>query len=509
MLDEKGFRPSRFAEINAELGEVISEDLGGAVDLSSDALLGVFTDIMSLSETYIWELGQSTYDSANLLSSEGFALDNLALLVGEVRLTASKSRGVVWFTGEDGSLITTDTKVKSVIGNVFEVESEVEVTATSCIETEIHINTLVQEEAYTIQAGEIGVINTYSRPASLNQTKLEILTDLLADLLSGDEEFENSTLEGVGEDSYILLKKVNTGQSMSVAGTTYFTFKNVVTPVLVTAELTGDLTAKAHTITTYINSEGEEILNVVDNPFDFVVGNDLETDEDLRIRVINSYQTIAGGTPDAMQRTISAINGVDSVKVVENRTAETSTDGRNLPPKSFQVIVYNGDNTLIAEAIWDNKSTSIQPYADKLNPLTQTLTIQDYNGQAHNIMFLRPTSKFIYIYVDYNLYSEESFTDSGELIMEEELANYGQTLGIGDDVISDRFVPQVYRNVDGVDDVEVYVALSDNVDSPPNWPADYTQLTLDITDEEVTNFSSGRVQVERHTGNLPVRAVIT
>lgn len=501
-LTDKGYRPIRFAETDKAIQETLQKNFQEPIDLSEDALLGVLTGIFSLSETHLWNLSQGVYDSANLLSAEGTMLENLALLVGKVRGTATYTRGGVLFEGSDGTTVKKNDEILSVLGDLFVVEEDTTISSTACVELRVKVQALVQGASYTLEAGEIGSTATYRREATTDQTKLQILEDLAQKLIAGDSEFENTKVVGT-EDPYLLISKLNKGQNMSISGTTFLGFSNVVSPAVVLALNTGNIPANARTLTKYkpINLN-PEILSVY-NPLDLNRGRAQETDSQLRKRVIESYNLVAGGTPDAIQRAVSAVSGVSSAKVIENRTFETSADSRKLPPKSFQVIVYNGDSQLIAEAIWANKPAGIQCYADRDNVLTQKILIEDYNGQEHNVYFVRPETKYIYLHVDYNLYDEESFPDSGELIITEELVNYGQSLKIGQEVIADRFYPHVYRNVKGVDDVNVYIAETSLLGVDPIFPNDYVSTKLSVLDEEITNFANGRVTVQVHSGDLP------
>ncbi len=498
MLDISGLRIDRFPEINNIIRNAIQQDFGANLDLSENSLIGVLTDVTSLTSSYVEELSSAVYNSSNITAAEGYLLDNLALIVGTVRLKATKTRGEVRFSGDDGALVKAGEKVQSIIGDVFSVIDEVEISSTKCVELKVRIDTLVEGGNYTLQAGEVGATNTYRRPSTPNQTKLEILTDFQT-MLAADEELIPILVPE--DEPYLFVEKRNKTQNMSITGTSYFHFYDVSSPAIVEAEQYGDIAAEAGTITTYLGNISTP--RTVINPYSLVRGRNAETDEEFRIRVLNSYRMVAGGTPDSTLIAVRNVAGVESVKVVENRT--TSENARGMPPKSYQVIVYGGNSQLIAETLWRNKPAGIHCYSDPFNPLTSVENIVDANGQTHKVSFLRPSTKFVYVHVDYNLYSEENFPSTGDLIIREELANYGQTLTIGQDVISDRFYPHIYRNVSGVEDANVYIAMTDSLNSPPVFPDDYVLTKLPISDEQITNFSTQRVTTEKFEGDLPIR----
>lgn len=486
MLNASGLVPLRFENVEEALATAIQREFGGVVDLSVDALMGIYADVFGITETELWELSQGVYDSTNLLSAEAEMLDNLALLVGIVRLPATYTRGVLWIGADDGTVVPSGSLFQSVLGDYFLTQSAANITVASCLRTDVYINSVIQNESYTLTVNG----NVYYRAPTAGQTQEQIFQFFYEELQA--DGAITTTLIGSGETQHLTIQKVDQASTMNISGTSYFGFRDVVCPVLVAAEVIGDIPANANTIRTYIPETSNLTLNFVTNPYDLVRGTAIETDEALRQRVISSYTAVAGSSPDSIQEAVAEISGVDSVKVVENIT--TTTNSRGMPPKSFQVIVHNGDDRLIAEAIWKKKPAGIHCYADRFSPLTISVDVLDYNSQSHLIRFIRPTTKYVWVYCEYTKYSEELFPESGELIMKEELANFGKSLGIGNDVIPDRFYPAVYRNVKGVDDLELYFAITSDLNTVPTYPADYTQSIITITDEQITNFSSTRVQ---------------
>lgn len=488
-----GITPLRYPNIREGLTTRIFEDFGGVIDLSEDALMGVYADIVAITESSIWELSQAVYDSTNIMSAEGFLLDNLALLVGVVRLLPSYTRGPLWISGQDGTLVPEGARFQSVTGDYFISQQTISISSTDCVQTEIHVTEVVQGEAYTLVIDG----NVFRREVTPNQTEEEILQYFSSVLKAdGSVTVVDHYKENVPELSHLHIATKDFTTSMNVSGTSYFTFRNVTSSVIVQAEQSGPIPAKAGTINKYITDLAHNIFIVdLTNPVTFPEGLARETDGELRQRILNMYVVVAGGSPDSIHAAVSEIRGVDSVRVIENITDTISPDG--MPPKSFKVIVNKGDDQLIAEAIWSKKPAGIMCYADPFNPLTTTVTFNDYNSQSHTISFIRPTEKFLWIHGDYTLYSEERFTASGEDVMKEALAAYGQSLGIGNDVIPDRFYPAVYRNVKGVDDLELYFAITDDLNTVPVYPTDYTQSVISITPEQITNFSSVRVTVNK------------
>lgn len=489
-----GITPLRYPEIREGISTRIFEDFGGVVDLSVDALMGVYTDIVAITEADIWELSQAVYDSTNLMSAEGYLLDNLALLVGVVRLSPTYTKGILWISGQDGVAVPEGARFQSVSGDYFQSTHFVNISSTDCIQTEIHVTDVVQDEDYIIVVDG----NIYRREATPNQTREEIL-QYFYEVFQADEDLivvAHYKPEAIEELSHIHIATKTPTVTMVLSATSYFTFRNVTTPVEVQAEQAGDVSAKAGTINRYVASVAANIPIVdLTNPTSFEEGRARETDEELRDRIVNMYLTVAGGSADSIQEAVANVQGVSAVRVIENITDTATPDG--MPPKSFKVIVHEGDELNIAKAIWSKKPAGVICYADRFSPLTSTVTFEDYNTQKHTIRFIRPTEKYIWIHGDYTLYSEEVFTASGETIMKEALATFGDSLNIGHDVIPDRFYPSVYKNVKGVEDLELYFAVTDDLNTSPVYPDDYSQAIIEINEEQVTNFSNLRVSVTK------------
>lgn len=486
MLSSTGLYPLRYETVEAQIDDAIQQAFGGNIDLSSDSLMGVYADVFGISETELWELSQAVYDSANLMSAEGYLLDNLALLVGIVRLPASSTRGVLWVGAKDGTVLPAESRFQSIVGDYFISELATNITTGACVRTTMVVSDLVQGESYTVTING----NVFRREATANQTKMDILK-YFEEVLPTDGVV-TTELGGTQTDPFLIIEHVEPTTTMDISATSYLSFPEVICPTIISAEEVGAIEVEPNTVTTYVPDSNSQItLDYISNPLSLVTGRELESDGDLRARLLVHYTTVAGGTPDAIANTVRGLEGVNSVKVIENLT--TTTNSRGMPPKSFQVIVDKGTDQLIAEAIWSAKPAGIHCYADRFSPLTISKNVLDYNSQSHLIRFIRPVTRYVWIYCQYTLYSEEIFPTSGELIMKEELAAFGQTLGIGNDIIPDRFYPSVYRNVKGVDDVELYFAVTDDLNTPPVFPADYHQNIITISDEEVTNFSAIRV----------------
>jgi hypothetical protein len=81
-------------------------------------------------------------------------------------------------------------------------------------------------------------------------------------------------------------------------------------------------------------------------------------------------------------------------------------DANGLPPHSYQVIVYDGqqpntaqNNPLIGQAIWQNKPAGLRPYG------TTVVSVVDSQGVQRQVTFTRPTPVFPYMTVNVSIAS--------------------------------------------------------------------------------------------------------
>lgn len=216
-------------------------------------------------------------------------------------------------------------------------------------------------------------------------------------------------------------------------------------------------------------------IESVTNPEPTSGGRDAETDEEFRYRIKATIQSLGRATLDAIVARVKSVEGVKSVKIEENDTMNDYTSEGGLPPKSFRVFVWGGDDQAIAQAIFDAKPAGIQPYG------SVAATAYDIDGNPHTVYFERPTEVPIYIDVQ--------VTTDGTEVMEQEIKDaikaYFDTLELGDDVIYNKVVAAVIR-VPGVADATVKIDKT----SPPAGTSN-----IAIADNEIAVIDDDKITV--------------
>lgn len=222
--------------------------------------------------------------------------------------------------------------------------------------------------------------------------------------------------------------------------------------------------------------------NSVTNATDATLGTDLETDTALRLRRKALLTLRGGSTLDAIRADVLEVSGVQSVDVFENVTMVT--DSLMLPPKSFEVVVWDGAgedavDTEIAQAIWDSKPAGIETYG------SDSANATDSRGETRSINFSRATP--LDLYLDYTLVTNSLWPGDalGKAAIKAAVVAKGLTyLQLGQDVTAlvFRAIPLTIAGVEDVTSMRLGFA---------EFPVGTTNLTVGT--REIAVADTGRV----------------
>ena len=273
---------------------------------------------------------------------------------------------------------------------------------------------------------------------------------------------------------------VSTASGLQYATDADVTIAAGVAVVGATAVVAGATVSLTGTVTTIVNP----IVGwaTVNNPSDATVGTDEESDSALRIRRAKSVAFASQSLFESLFSAVANLDGVIQTVVLENDS--NATDGNGQEPHSVQVLVDGGDDTEIAEAIFNEKCVGISTVG------STTIGVLDSIGVSHDISFQRPTTVDIYIIV--NLTTDASYPGNGDDLIIQALIDYsegllieGQRQGIGDDVINSRLYTPV-NSVGGhtIDSLFIGIAPA---------PASSADIVIDF--DELALFLSGNITV--------------
>ena len=204
-----------------------------------------------------------------------------------------------------------------------------------------------------------------------------------------------------------------------------------------TATQTGPIAALAGTVTV-IDSPLTGWATAT-NPADAVIGQDLETDAELRFRrsisVQNPSESMLGGI-------VSGVLAVDSVTYAAGFENDTdSVDAAGIPAHGILIVAEGGTDEDVASAILLRKAAGITSSGNT------AVNVEDSQGVSKEILFSRPVQMDIYVRVDINTFA--GFPTSGEDDIKQAIVDYANGVlianrgfGVDEDVIrTELFTP--------------------------------------------------------------------
>jgi len=228
-------------------------------------------------------------------------------------------------------------------------------------------------------------------------------------------------------------------------------------------------------------------LTIIDTPIfgwesannlnDATVGQDEETDAELRERRVLSTQSLGQNLVDSLFSQISNLDNVTDALVISNGTDITDING--IPPHQFLTVIEGGDVTEIADAIWKNTPQGIGSYG------ALTEIIVDSQGFNQDVMYSRPAEVDIYFKVTI-VTDPVTFPVTGEADVQNAIATYGNSnFGINDDVILSQFYTPI-NSIPGIISIDLRIGLSASPTGTANLP---------ITVEEISKYDTTRVEM--------------
>lgn len=153
----------------------------------------------------------------------------------------------------------------------------------------------------------------------------------------------------------------------------------------ITCTTIGEIEADANTITTIVDTVAG--LVSVNNPTPATPGTAAESDGSLRVKRATAVGRPGNNQIDSMLGELYAVDGTRRVKVYENDT--NTTDSNGLPPHSIAPIIDGGTDADVAMAIYTKKNPGVALYQAG-TPVSVDVTSPTYPDNVKTIKFSRP-----------------------------------------------------------------------------------------------------------------------
>lgn len=434
-LTENGFEAKTFAQIISEIEEKYIAAFGN-IDLESESVVGQQIGISSAALAEIWAAAEAIYNAQFVDTATGISLDYACSAIGLSRLRATATTAETVIRVVNGTTLTRGVEVRSSNSDViFRSNNDITITNSACIASLVTVQNNT-ELSYIITLD--GTPYEYT-PFIIDQVP-QIVDGLLLLINAAPNGF---TALPSGEAGITISS--DTQEEFSIVVSSGIGVTSVSNFLSFTSTVLGDIPLPANTLTTIVTPLVGWLG--VNNPNAGSSGRDAETDNEFRVRWFQSLRLGGSGSVEAIRANLRNVPGVIVADVTENKTINV-VDG--LPPKSFNCIVLGGNDTDIANVIWQKKPAGIEDFGNI------QVNIQDSEGVEQAVYFSRPTPVYIYIKVTLTLDNTNDYPLNGGDVIEQGCLDIIKLLNVGDDVIYQSFFRAIYA-VDGIESAIVEI----------------------------------------------------
>lgn len=461
----QGFVRMRLPEIKQKLFDRFESEVGQVVNRKPNSVIAIILSLVAEESDRQWQLAEYDYYARSPITADEGSIDNTIIYSNVLRRVEEYTYFYEVCYGRNGFLLPANSQVKGSDGEKYNIADPDLITLDNCVSVTLAIPSVAEGDVFGFILNK-SIRASYTAVAGDN---MEIVYSKLLQQITG-AEWIGSVLDGK-----LVLNQEDRRYGGTVVPTETFTVFEVGSPIKFVAENYGPLDPLLKTVTT-INTKYDG-WTAASNESAAYVGRNAETTTELRQR----YAAAVFGTSRAMKESIKAalldLPDVDSVTVYENRSDE-AVDG--MKPHSFDVIVHGGDDIQIAQTILEKAPIGIDSNG------SIEVTVIDSEGTPEKIYFNRPVEIPIYIHVTIWEYEEENLP--GDLVnkIKDVIIASGNNLGMGKDVIAQRFLGPIYAAVSGIGYMEVVISKDD---------VTYTEKSIVIDRGEIASFDANNITV--------------
>jgi uncharacterized phage protein gp47/JayE len=475
-----GFQKKTLAEIKLEVEANFKTIFGDNIDLDPESNFSQMIGKISKDYADLWDALQEIYTARNPNQATGTSQDFIAAENALQRIPASETTvSNVVLKGSDGTVVAAGKKARQ----PDEPNALLEYTLDSAVTIDKATARWGLISVTTIAAGNYTVTigaTPYTYVATGVETKNQILQAIEA-LIDAGAWVGTATTDTTNEQ--LQLQDDDTNFSFTITGN--LQIEEVGSAGDFTATITGANTLPANSLTEIVTPVAN--WNSVNNPSPGTTGRAVETDSEFRLRREQSIAGIGNATDEAIRSNVlNDVDGVTSVTVYSNRTS--STDGEGRPANTFEAVVQGGDDTELANKIWNIQPSGIASYGNT------TVNITDSQGITQPIKFSRPEDVYIFVRVKRDKYNEEDYPIDGDDLIKQAIVDWSlieTNISIGKDVIRQRLSEPVY-SVPGIEDILIEL---DSSTSLPHTPS-YSAANVIIGDRQLAVFALAQIVVE-------------
>lgn len=473
-VTSKGFNIKRMDTIMSEVHADLKEGWGVDTTINDQSFLNSFIKSVASQVADLWELGQDVYYSQYPSTAEGISLDNAMQFGGVTRLEDRRTVYPIACTGADGTNILYGTLIRSTTtpAKDFQCLNLQFISRDNFRKIILGVMEDSEDSVYSIDID--GTTYLYTKGSE----------DTAEDIIAGLESaISHSGITTSVSEGKLILEAMTAQSSYKATLSDNITVQKVTSNILFESTEYGNITVPNGTITVIVkNVDGlESVTNDITPTAGRLEESDIAARQSyVKRTAIRSQNMIDGIVADIYQN----VDGVLSVIGKENYTSVVDADGR--PPHCFEIIADGGDASEIAQIIFNRKTPGIRAYG------TSSVDIADSYGNIINIGFSRPTYQYVWLKITLTRNYKEVIAPNYAALAKDAVMNNSGVYGLGEKVILQHFLQYLYKNLTGVEFIEIKGAVTD---TPEEIPTEYTLDVIDMLSRQKAQFDAARIEV--------------
>ena len=480
-ITDTGFNIKRMDAVMDNIHADLKEAWGVDTAVNAQSFLGALIRTFSARIAELWETAQGVYYSQYPATAEGVNLDNAMQFGGVVRLDNRRTIFPVACTGDDGTDILYGTLIRSVTtpAKDFQCLLLQKVSRENFRRLVLSVNAGSDSAEYGIEIE--GHAYSYIRKDG----------DGAGEILDGLKEAvaHNGVIVAVTDDpedeavKTLVIETMLAQSSYRAVLTDNIIVRKVTSNILFESIEYGNISVPTNTITTIVtNVMGlDSVTNDITPTAGRIEESDIAARQSYIKRIaIRSKNIVDGIVADLYQN----VDGVLSAIGMENYTDFTDGDGR--PPHSIEIIVDGGNESEIAQVIFDRRCPGIRAYG------TTCIDISDAYGNIVGIGFSRPDYRYVWLRIRMQRNTKETMAPNYVVLAKNAVMENCNDYGLGEKVILQKFLPHLYRAVTGVQYIEVKAAVTS---ADTGQPQAYDMDVITLLSRQKAQFDAMRIEV--------------
>ncbi len=480
-ITDTGFNIKRMDAIMDDIHTDLKAAWGVDTAVNAQSFLGAMIRTFSARIAELWEMAQGVYYSQYPATAEGVNLDNAMQFGGVVRLDNRRTIYPVACTGDDGTDILYGTLIRSVTtpAKDFQCLLLQKISRENFRKLVLSVNAGSDSPEYGIEIEG----NAYSYIRKDEDGTAEILDGIREAV--GYKGVRVTIMENPDDETnkILIVETVLAQSSYRAVLTDNIIVRKVTSNILFESMEYGNISVPTNTITTIVtNVMGlDSVTNDITPTAGRIEESDIAARQSYIKRIaIRSKNIVDGIVADLYQN----VDGVLSAIGMENYTDFTDADGR--PPHSIEIIADGGDESEIAQVIFDRRCPGIRAYG------TTSIDISDPYGNVVAIGFSRPDYRYVWLRITMQRNTKETMAPNYVILAKNAVMENCNDYGLGEKVILQKFLPHLYRAVTGVQYIEIKAAVT-AVDT--GQPQVYDMDVITMMSRQKAQFDAMRIEV--------------